>query len=124
MPTLGTIVATLQQPIGDYFQQSHIASYVGTSYLLSICCFTPLYGRLSDILGRKVSRRLGHGSHILTIVGSNGMLFSTTLRDLLLLLQKLLALSLFTTGTLLCGVAPSMKTLIAARAIAGMGGGG
>ena len=50
----GTIVATLQQPIGEYFQQSHIASYIGTSYLLSICCFTPLYGRLSDILGRKV----------------------------------------------------------------------
>jgi hypothetical protein len=65
---LGTIVATLQQPIGEYFQQSHKASYVGTSYLLSVCCFTPLYGeyillpmmstqlsagRLSDILGRK-----------------------------------------------------------------------
>ncbi|KAG8785685.1 hypothetical protein FRB91_000450 [Serendipita sp. 411] len=37
----GTIVATLQQPIGDYFKQSHKASYIGTSYLLSICCFTP-----------------------------------------------------------------------------------
>ncbi|CCA69508.1 related to VBA1-Vacuolar Basic Amino acid transporter [Serendipita indica DSM 11827] len=48
-----TIVATLQQPIGDYFEQSHKASYVGTSYLLSACCFTPLYGRLSDIFRRK-----------------------------------------------------------------------
>ncbi|KAG8979131.1 hypothetical protein FRC05_009341 [Tulasnella sp. 425] len=36
----------------------------------------------------------------------------------------LLALILFTTGTLLCGLAPSMNALIAARAIAGMGGGG
>jgi MFS family permease len=36
----------------------------------------------------------------------------------------LLALSLFGIGTLLCGVAPSMNVLIAARAIAGMGGGG
>lgn len=36
----GTIAATLQQPIG-------------ASYLLSTCCFTPLYGRLSDIFGRK-----------------------------------------------------------------------
>ncbi|PVG04173.1 MFS general substrate transporter [Serendipita vermifera] len=49
----GTIVATLQQPISNDFGQSHKASYIGTSYLLSICCFTPLYGRLSDILGRK-----------------------------------------------------------------------
>ncbi|KAG9126985.1 hypothetical protein FRC07_001149 [Ceratobasidium sp. 392] len=48
-----TIVATLLSPIGSYFQKSHQASYLGTSYLLSICCFTPLYGRLSDILGRK-----------------------------------------------------------------------
>ncbi|KIM27608.1 hypothetical protein M408DRAFT_24523 [Serendipita vermifera MAFF 305830] len=88
----GTIVATLQQPIGGYFQQSHIASYIGTSYFLSVCCFTPLYGRLSEILGRKGA--------------------------------MLLALTLFTTGTLLCGIAPSMKALIAARGIAGMGGGG
>lgn len=88
----GTIVATLQQPIGDYFEQSHKASYVGTSYLLSICCFTPLYGRLSDILGRKGA--------------------------------MLLALAFFTTGTFFCAIAPSMEALIAARAIAGMGGGG
>jgi hypothetical protein len=67
---IGTIVATLQQPIANYFGQSHKASYIGTSYLLSVCCFTPLYGsysdlcrgfdksksslgRFSDILGRK-----------------------------------------------------------------------
>ena len=37
---------------------------------------------------------------------------------------QLLALSLFTTGTILCGMAPTMGTLIAARAVAGMGGGG
>ncbi|KAF8631154.1 hypothetical protein AX15_002499 [Amanita polypyramis BW_CC] len=36
----------------------------------------------------------------------------------------LLALSLFGSGTVFCGFAPSMKTLIAARAVAGMGGGG
>ncbi|KAG9096756.1 hypothetical protein FS749_007798 [Ceratobasidium sp. UAMH 11750] len=48
-----TLVATLLSPIGSVFQKSHQASYLGTSYLLSVCCFTPLYGRLSDILGRK-----------------------------------------------------------------------
>ncbi|KAJ8468186.1 hypothetical protein ONZ45_g6 [Pleurotus djamor] len=36
----------------------------------------------------------------------------------------LLGLSLFGSGTILCGLAPSMETLIIARAIAGMGGGG
>lgn len=88
----GTIVATLLSPIGSYFNESNRSSYIGTSYLLSVCCFTPLYGRLSDILGRKGA--------------------------------MLLALSLFGSGTLLCGLAPSMDALIAARAVAGMGGGG
>lgn len=49
----GTIVATLISPIGSYFNRSEQASYLGTSYLLSVCCFTPLYGRLADVLGRR-----------------------------------------------------------------------
>lgn len=40
----GTIVATLMTPIGSYFHKSNQASYIGTSFLLSVCCFTPLYG--------------------------------------------------------------------------------
>jgi len=88
----GTVVATLLTPIGSQFKASNQASYIGTSYLLSVCCFTPLYGRLADILGRKGA--------------------------------MLLALSLFGSGTILCGFAPSMGALIAARAVAGMGGGG
>lgn len=88
----GTVVATLLAPIGSDFKKSNQASYIGTSYLLSVCCFTPLYGRLSDIMGRKGA--------------------------------MLLALSLFGSGTILCGFAPSMEALIAARALAGMGGGG
>ncbi|EJT97595.1 vacuolar amino acid permease [Dacryopinax primogenitus] len=88
----GTIVATLLTPIGSYFNKAHEASYLGTSYLLSVCCFTPLYGRLADILGRKGA--------------------------------ELLALTLFGIGTVLCGIAPSMRFLIIARAVAGMGGGG
>ena len=43
-PSVGTIVATLMTPIGNYFNKSDQASYIGTSYLLSVCCFTPLYG--------------------------------------------------------------------------------
>ncbi|KAK1236672.1 hypothetical protein PQX77_000028 [Marasmius sp. AFHP31] len=88
----GTVVATLLAPIGSDFKKSNQASYIGTSYLLSVCCFTPLYGRLSDILGRKGA--------------------------------MLLALTLFGSGTILCGLATSMEMLIVARAVAGMGGGG
>jgi len=88
----GTIVATLMTPIGSHFNKSNQSSYIGTSYLLSVCCFTPLYGRLSDIIGRKGA--------------------------------MLLALSLFGSGTIFCGLAPSMEALIVARAVAGMGGGG
>ncbi|KAF9076365.1 major facilitator superfamily domain-containing protein [Rhodocollybia butyracea] len=48
-----TVVATLLSPIGSDYERLNQSSYIGTSYLLSVCCFTPLYGRLSDILGRK-----------------------------------------------------------------------
>ncbi|KIK65443.1 hypothetical protein GYMLUDRAFT_70555 [Collybiopsis luxurians FD-317 M1] len=88
----GTVVATLLSPIGSHFNRSNQSSYIGTAYLLSVCCFTPLYGRLSDILGRKGA--------------------------------MLLALSLFGSGTVFCAFAPTMESLIAARAVAGMGGGG
>jgi MFS family permease len=49
----GTVVATLLSPIGSYFEKANQSSYLGTSYLLSVAACTPLYGRLSDILGRK-----------------------------------------------------------------------
>ncbi|KAF7331947.1 Multidrug resistance protein fnx1 [Mycena kentingensis (nom. inval.)] len=95
IPTLladGTVIATLQVKIASEFSQSQRAAYLGTSYLLSLCCFTPLYGRLADVLGRKGA--------------------------------MLLALFFFSSGTIACGFVPSMSSLIAARAIAGMGGGG
>ena len=88
----GTIVATLLSDIGSSFHASNQASWLGTAYLLSLCCFTPIYGRLSDLLGRRNAYLIG--------------------------------LSLFTFGTFLCAVAPSMRFLIAARCVAGMGGGG
>lgn len=47
----GTIVATLLSPIGSYFNESNRASYIGTSYLLSVCCFTPLYGTCTPAHG-------------------------------------------------------------------------
>ena len=88
----GTVVATLISDIGSSFDASNQASWLGTAYLLSLCCFTPIYGRLSDMIGRRAA--------------------------------LLLALTFFTIGTVLCGIAPSMWFLTGARCIAGMGGGG
>ncbi|KAH9007070.1 vacuolar amino acid permease [Lactarius hatsudake] len=108
----GTIVATLMTPIGNYFNKSNQASYIGTSYLLSVCCFTPLYGTytrysFASIRTRSFYNDIGRLSDIL---GRRGAM--------------LLGLTLFGAGTICCGIAPSMEALIAARAVAGMGGGG
>ncbi|GAA5825920.1 hypothetical protein JCM11251_000053 [Rhodosporidiobolus azoricus] len=87
-----TITAALIGPIAASFHASHESSWLGTSFLLANITFTPLYGRLCDILGRRVANAS--------------------------------AIFLFTLGTALCAVAPSMKWLIAARFVAGAGGGG
>jgi MFS family permease len=51
----GTIVATLISTIGSSLESMQLSSWIGTSYLLSLCAFTPLYGRLANILGRRPS---------------------------------------------------------------------
>lgn len=88
----GTIIATILTPIGSSFNASNQTSWLGTSYLLSVCVFTPIYGRLADLAGRRVAH--------------------------------LTALTFFTLGTIGCAIAPTMGSLIAARAVAGVGGGG
>ncbi|KAF8209329.1 MFS general substrate transporter [Mycena galopus ATCC 62051] len=50
-----TIVATLIGTIGSSFEAMQLSSWIGTAYLLSLCAFTPLYGRLANILGRRPS---------------------------------------------------------------------
>lgn len=87
-----TIVATLTGTISSSFEAAEQASWVGSSYLLSLCCFNPLMGRLSDVFGRR------------------GTL--------------LVSITLFTLGTLGCGTAHSLPSFLAARVIAGAGGGG
>ncbi|KAK7022554.1 hypothetical protein R3P38DRAFT_2417604, partial [Favolaschia claudopus] len=39
--------------ISSEFQKFHLASWLGTAYLLARCTFTPLYGRLSNVMGRR-----------------------------------------------------------------------
>ncbi|KAJ6500834.1 MFS general substrate transporter [Mycena sanguinolenta] len=50
-----TIVATLISSIGSSMESMQFSSWIGTAYLLSLCAFTPLYGRLANILGRRPS---------------------------------------------------------------------
>ena len=51
----GTIVATILSAVGSEFRVSKEASWLGTSYLLTQTAFQPLYGRASDIFGRKAA---------------------------------------------------------------------
>ncbi|PCH33949.1 MFS general substrate transporter [Wolfiporia cocos MD-104 SS10] len=87
-----TIVASTYASIGSEFQHLENTSWITTGYMLTLTSFQPLYGKLSDIFGRKPC--------------------------------ILFALSVFALGCLLCGLAQSMTSLIVARAIAGIGGGG
>jgi hypothetical protein len=50
----GTVVATLVGSIASDFEASEQAAWLGSSYLLSVCCFTPIYGV-------SVRRRSGRG---------------------------------------------------------------
>lgn len=49
----GTIVATILGTVGSEFNVSREISWLGTSYLLTQTGFQPLYGKCSDIFGRK-----------------------------------------------------------------------
>ncbi|ORY34961.1 putative tetracycline efflux protein [Naematelia encephala] len=48
-----TIVSTALPTIGRVFNDASIAPWVGTAYLLTSTAFQPIYGRVSDIFGRK-----------------------------------------------------------------------
>ncbi|KAG2131250.1 major facilitator superfamily domain-containing protein [Suillus bovinus] len=87
-----TLVATLLPSISSDFNKSHEASWLGTSYLLAVCTFTPVYGRLCNIMGRRGANQL--------------------------------AVCIAALGTLLCGFSTNMETLVAARFLSGIGGGG
>lgn len=87
-----TVAASLYARIASDFGQANNAVWVSTSYLVTAVSFQALYGRLSDIYGRRAA-----------------FLFGTTV---------------FSLGSLLCGLSTSMATLFVSRAIAGLGGGG
>ncbi|KAL7271283.1 hypothetical protein RUND412_005976 [Rhizina undulata] len=49
-----TIMASTHTSITSAFNASNSASWLSTSFLLTSTAFQPLYGRLSDVLGRRV----------------------------------------------------------------------
>jgi len=78
--------------IGSDLNALNSTSWIATAYFLTLTSCQPLYGKLSDIFGRKEC-----------------LLFSY---------------AVFGLGCLGCGLARDMPQLVAARALAGVGGGG
>jgi predicted MFS family arabinose efflux permease len=78
--------------IGTDLHSLSSTSWIATGYFLTLTAFQPVYGRLSDIFGRKQC--------------------------------LLFAYLIFGIGSTACGLARNMGELIAARAFAGIGGGG
>jgi EmrB/QacA subfamily drug resistance transporter len=87
-----TIVSTAIRRIGDDLNGLSVQAWVTTSFLITSTLTTPLYGKLSDLYGRKP-------------------LF-------------LIAITIFISGSALCGLSTSMYMLAAFRAFQGLGAGG
>lgn len=87
-----TVVATALPRIVTDLQGSDRFVWVVTAYMLCSTVTIPVYGKLSDVYGRK--------------------------------LMLLVAVSLFTTGSLLSGTSQTMNQLIGFRALQGLGAGG
>lgn len=49
-----TIIVASYGKIGNDLKALNLTSWIATSYFLTLTSFQPLYGRLSDIFGRKV----------------------------------------------------------------------
>lgn len=93
MSSLGQTVLSSALPtiVGELNGVEHM-TWVITAFILASTIMMPIYGKLSDLLGRKP--------------------------------LLLFAIGLFLLGSVLGGISTSMTTLIAARAIQGIGGGG
>ncbi len=50
----GTVTASTYAVITSEFRRANLASWISTSYLVATTALQPLYGRLSDIFGRRV----------------------------------------------------------------------
>lgn len=48
-----TVVANMMETVSNEFHESEKKQYIATSFLLTNTAFQPLYGKLSDLIGRK-----------------------------------------------------------------------
>lgn len=48
-----TVTASTYTTIGNYFNAVNLASWITTSYLVTSTAFQPLYGSISDVIGRR-----------------------------------------------------------------------
>jgi Na+/melibiose symporter-like transporter len=71
-----TIVTTALPTLGKVFNQAAISSWVGTAYMLTSTALQPVYGRLSDIFGRK---SVLLGSLVIFMLGSLACALSTSM---------------------------------------------
>lgn len=56
----GTIVANIMNRVAEDFEESDKKQWIATSFLLTNTAFQPLYGKLSDITGRKFAVLTAH----------------------------------------------------------------
>ncbi len=75
----GTIVATIFARVGSEFKVTKEVGWLATSYLLTQTAFQPLYGRCSDIFGRKPATLF---ASTLFLIGSLGCGLSQTFKQL------------------------------------------
>ena len=87
-----TVVSTAMPNIISDLNGLSLYAWVFTAYMLGAAIVVPIYGKLSDIFGRKPLYVVGIGLYLI--------------------------------GNIVAGFAQNMEMLVAARAIAGLGGGG
>ncbi|MBW0480770.1 hypothetical protein O181_020485 [Austropuccinia psidii MF-1] len=76
-----TIVATLMSAISSGFSASNQSSWLASAYLLAISITAPLYGKLSDLLGRRIASLT---SITLFLIGTIGCGISRSINQLIL----------------------------------------
>lgn len=81
----GTITASTYAVISSEFNAANTASWLTTSYLITSTAFQPLYGRFSDIFGRRVSFFTATITFVIGCLGcgiANDIVFLNTMRAL------------------------------------------